>query len=119
MTAHAWMDNAACGTMPGFLNLPAARQKAICAACPVRETCLAFSPITPADASLVEKGYPVYGGLSGREQIARLDPDLCPKGRHDRHAVGLDPSGWCRGCRRESTASYKARKKAEHEHGNR
>lgn len=111
MTAHTWMDAAACGTMPGFLNLPTARQKAICADCPVRESCADFAPTELGDATLVDKGWPVYGGLSGREQVARLGLGLCPQG-HDRAMEGRDATGWCKGCRRELNARNRARQRA-------
>lgn len=112
MTTLAWMDEALCAPMPGFLNLPVARQKAICAVCPVRETCADYSPLEPGDASLVDKGWTIYGGLTGREQLARLGVDgLCPQG-HDRAVEGRDATGWCKGCRRELNARNRARQRA-------
>lgn len=63
---HDWMDRAACAGMPGFLNLPAARQKAICVGCPVRDTCADWSDAN--DLTRISKGWPIYGGMTGGEQ---------------------------------------------------
>lgn len=112
MTTLTWMDDALCAPMPGFLNLTTARQKAICADCPVREFCADWSDAN--DISRISKGWPIYGGLTGGEQFrrhaakakrksrARIDPYSRTDGQHECH-TGLHPeptnSCYQHGCR--------------------
>jgi len=65
---HGWMDDASCGSLPGFDRLPIARQQAICADCPVRGKCGEWM-----EARLCPGGHDLaVVGVDGSDPLPRL-----------------------------------------------